>query len=76
MLAWPITQGDVVLRLRGSERAVQKPDQFVSRLHQIDSYQNLLEDWAIQFTSSDIRALGAPSGSPFVFHNFHTSYCP
>jgi hypothetical protein len=40
-----------VLLLRGSERAVRKPDQFMSRLHQIDSYQNLLEDWAIQFTS-------------------------
>jgi hypothetical protein len=52
------------------------PDQFVSHLHQIDSYQNLLEDSAIQFTSSGIRALDAPSGSPFVFHNFHTSYCP
>jgi hypothetical protein len=45
-----------VLRLRGSERAVRKPDRFVSRLHQIDSYQNLLEDCAIQFTSKTVAA--------------------
>jgi hypothetical protein len=40
-----------VLRLRDSEHAIRKSDRFVSRLHQIDSYQNLLEDWAIRFTS-------------------------
>jgi hypothetical protein len=44
-----------VLQLRGSERAIRKPDRFVSCLHQIDSYQNLLEDWTIQFTSFGIR---------------------
>jgi hypothetical protein len=38
--------------LQGLERAIHKPDRFVSHLHQIDSYQNLLEDWAIQFTSN------------------------
>jgi hypothetical protein len=65
----------MVLLLRGSERAVWKLDRFVSRLHQIDSYQNPLEDWVIQFTPSGIRDLGAPSGSPFVFHNFYMS-CP
>jgi hypothetical protein len=36
--------------IAGSERAVRKLDRFVSCLHQIDSYRNLLEDWAIQFT--------------------------
>jgi hypothetical protein len=38
MLAQSITKGDVVLRLQGSERAIRKPDQFVFRLHQIESY--------------------------------------
>ena len=33
-----------MLRLRGSERVVRKPDRFVSSLRQIESYQNLLED--------------------------------
>ena len=39
-----ITRGDVVLRLRGSERVVRKPDRVVSSFHQIESYQNLSED--------------------------------
>ena len=33
-----------MLRLRGSERVVRKPDRFVSHLHQIEFIQNLLED--------------------------------
>jgi hypothetical protein len=56
-----------VLRLWGLECVVQKPNRFVCRLHQIDSYQNLLEDWAIQFTSgtATTRALlGVPPARP------------
>lgn len=33
-----------MLRLQGSERVVRKPNRFVSRLHQIELIQNLLED--------------------------------
>jgi hypothetical protein len=42
---WSITRGDIVLRLQGSGRVVRKPDRIVQRLHQIESYQNLSEDW-------------------------------
>ena len=52
-----------MLRLRGSERVVRKPDRFVSRLHQIEHIQNLLEDRDPVPHQVVIRASGVPSGS-------------
>ena len=47
-----ITRGDVVLRLRGLERAVLKPDRFVCRLRPNQLTKNLSEDREPLFTSS------------------------
>ena len=41
-----------MLRLRGSERVVRKPDRFVYRLRLNQDYQNLSEDREPLFTSS------------------------
>ena len=47
-----ITRGDVVLRLRGLERAVLKPDRFVCRLRPNQLTKNLSEDREPLSTSS------------------------
>jgi hypothetical protein len=70
MLVWSITRGDVVLRLQGSEHAVQKLDRFVFRLHQIKSYQNLLEDWDTQILSSGNQSLRCSIRFTLVFIDF------
>ena len=54
-----------MLRLRGSERVVRKPDQFESRLHQIESYQNLSEDRETLVPIKWYLETCLPSGSSF-----------
>ena len=44
-----------MLRLRGSERVIRKPDRFVYRLRLNQDYQNLSEDREPLSTSSGIR---------------------
>ena len=71
-----ITRGDVVLRLRGLERAVLKPDRFVCRLRPNQLTKNLSEDREPLFTSSGISS-GAPSGSHYPLVLFScSSYRP